>query len=430
MYAMHALILGAGVVGVTTAYTLAKDGARVTVIDQRPGAAQETSAANGGHLSASEARPWATPSVPRQLVRWFGQAGAPLRLPLYRWDPMLWRWGLQYLSNCRPERYRANAAALLRLARFSQQQMHELAAAARVEFEFRPGGLLSLYRTPASLRHAQRDSAHFAAQQLVDDEFLDPAQCAQREPALGAALQRGLIAGGIFSRDGATGDAARFTLGIAQRAAELGVEFRFGLPVRGLIRNGNRVVGASTTMGAVRADATVRARGMGSRSVARTAGIQLPLYPVKGYSITLGASGDDARLPRMGILDDDKKVVYARFDDALRAAGTAEFAGFDRRIDHRRIDPILGAVQEMFPGPFDAVQVAGAAAWTGLRPMTPDGPPILGPASNMPGLFLNTGHGPLGWTLAAGSARLIADWLGGRTLGLDAAPYSIERFRP
>ena len=339
MYAMHALILGAGVVGVTTAYTLAKDGARVTVIDQRPGAAQETSAANGGHLSASEARPWATPSVPRQLVRWFGQAGAPLRLPLYRWDPMLWRWGLQYLSNCRPERYRANAAALLRLARFSQQQMHELAAAARVEF-------------------------------------------------------------------------------------------RFGLPVRGLIRNGNRVVGASTTMGAVRADATVLALGMGSRSVARTAGIQLPLYPVKGYSITLGASGDDARLPRMGILDDDKKVVYARFDDALRAAGTAEFAGFDRRIDHRRIDPILGAVQEMFPGPFDAVQVAGAAAWTGLRPMTPDGPPILGPASNMPGLFLNTGHGPLGWTLAAGSARLIADWLGGRTLGLDAAPYSIERFRP
>lgn len=425
---MHVLILGAGVVGATAAYVLAKDGARVTVIDQRPGAGQETSAANGGHLSASEARPWATPAVPRQLVRWFGQAGAPLRLPLHRWDPMLWRWGLQYLGNCRPERYRANAAALLRLARFSQQRTHELAAAARVEFDFRPDGLLSLYRSATTLQRAQRDSAHFGAALLVEDEFLDPGQCVQREPALASALQRGLIAGGIFSRDGATGDAARFTMGIAQRAAELGVEFRFGLPVRGLIRNGTRVVGASTSAGAVRADATVLALGMGSRSVAATAGIRLPLYPVKGYSITLGAGPNEPRLPRLGILDDDKKVVYARFDNALRAAGTAEFAGFDRRIDERRVAPILGAVQEMFPGPFDDAQVAGAAAWTGLRPMTPDGPPILGPVAGTPGLFLNTGHGPLGWTLAAASAALIAEWLGGRTLSLDAAPYSVERF--
>jgi D-amino-acid dehydrogenase len=426
---MHVLVLGAGVVGATTAYLLAKDGARVTVIDQRPGAGQETSAANGGHLSASEARPWATPAVPRQLVRWLGQADAPLRLPLHRWDPMLWRWGLQYLANCRPARYRANAAALLRLARFSEREMAGLVPAARIEFDFRPGGLLSVYRSATSLERAARESRRLAESNLVDDELLDAAGCVAHEPALDSAQRRGLIAGGIFTRDGATGDAARFSVGMTQRAAELGVEFRFGLPVRGLIRNGGRVVGASTTVDAVRADTTLLALGMGSRSVAATAGVDLPLYPVKGYSITLGAASDEQRLPHLGILDDDRKVVYARFADALRAAGTAEFAGFDRRIDERRVAPILAAVREMFPGPFDDVPVARAAAWTGLRPMTPDGPPVLGPVPGVPGLLLNTGHGPLGWTLAAASARLIADWLGGRTLSLDAAPYSVERFR-
>ena len=426
---MHVLVLGAGVVGATTAYLLAKDGARVTVIDQRPGAGQETSAANGGHLSASEARPWATPAVPRQLVRWLGQADAPLRLPLHRWDPMLWRWGLRYLANCRPAPYRANTAALLRLARFSERQMAELVSAARVEFDFRPGGLLSVYRSRTSLAHALRESRDLAGENLVDDVALDPAACVEREPALQSAQQRGLIAGGIFTRDGATGDAARFAVGIAQRAEELGVEFRFGLPVRGLIRNGGRVVGASTSASPLRADATVLALGMGSRSVAATAGIDLPLYPVKGYSITLGVASSEQGLPHLGILDDDRKVVYARFADALRAAGTAEFSGFDRRIDERRVAPILASVRDMFPGPFEDMSVARAAPWTGLRPMTPDGPPILGPVAGVPGLILNTGHGPLGWTLAAASARLVADWLGGRTLSLDAAPYSVERFR-
>ena len=426
---MHVLVLGAGVVGVSTAYVLAKDGARVTVVDQRPGPGQETSAANGGHLSASEARPWATPSVPRQLVRWFGQAGAPLRLPLQRWDPMLWRWGLQYLSNCRPSRYRANAAALLNLARFSQRELHAMAEASRASFDLRPGGLLAIYRSQASLQRAHAEMERLTAAQLVDDEVLTGPECVLREPALASAQDRGLLAGGIFSRDGATGDAARFSVEVAARAEQLGAEFHFGLPVRGLIRSVNRVVGASTTIGAIRADATVLALGMGSRSVAATAGVRLPLYPVKGYSITLGAAASEARVPQLGILDDDRKVVYARFSDALRVAGTAEFAGFDRRIDERRVAPILAAVQEMFPGPFDGVTIAASAAWTGLRPMTPDGPPVLGPAAGLPGLFFNTGHGPLGWTLAAGSARLIAEWLGGRALSLDAAPYSVERFR-
>lgn len=426
---MHVLILGAGVVGVSTAYVLAEAGARVTVVDRRLGPAQETSAANGGHLSASQARPWATPAVPGQLVRWLGRADAPLRLPL-RWDPALWRWGLRYLGNCRPRAYRANAEAVLRLARYSQGVMRCFLRESGVEFDHRPEGLLAIYRSGASLDAAHADVRWLTDAGLVDDELLDAGECLRAEPALAAAQDNGTLAGGILSRDGATGDAARFTAGIAKACANLEVAFRYGVEVQGIDRVKGRVTGVRTNAGTILADATVVALANDSRTLlAADLGIDLPLCPVKGYSVTLPATSAESRLPRMGILDDDRKVVFARFADSFRAAGTAEFAGIDTTIDNRRVKSILSAAASLFPGPLDRVQPAAAGAWTGLRPMTPDGPPILGPAKGISGLFFNTGHGPLGWTLAAGSARMLADWIAGSAPALDAAPYSAERFR-
>ena len=422
---MHVLVLGAGVVGITTAYALAEAGARVTVIDRRSGPAQETSAANGGHLSASQARPWATPAVPRQLVKWLGRADAPLRLPLARWDPELWRWGTHYLRNCTPGRYRANAQSLLRLAQLSRDALDRVVASSGVEFDHRAGGLLQLNRSAKSLDRAQRDAERL----LVEADLLTADDCARIEPALSSACARGLIAGGLLYRDAATGDAAKFTTALAAAAAHRQVAFRYDTDVERIEVARGTVTGLRTSTGWEAADAVVVALGMGSRALLAPLGIDLPLYPVKGYSITLPASPTEPRLPRIGIIDDDRKVVFARFGTTLRGAGTAEFAGFDTRIDDRRVRPIVAAAQELFPGPFDGATAADANAWTGLRPMTPDGPPILGAAPGVAGLFLNTGHGPLGWTLAAGSAQLLADLVHGRTPPIDPAPYSVTRFR-
>ncbi|MBM3506358.1 MAG: D-amino acid dehydrogenase [Alphaproteobacteria bacterium] len=426
---MHVVVLGAGVIGITTAHFLVEAGAKVTVVERRPGPAQETSAANGGHLSASQARPWATPSVPRQLVRWLGQAGAPLRLPLWRWDPGLWRWSLRYLSNCLPMRYRANTRALLTLAHYSHIMLQELVARSGIAFNHHPGGLLALYRSSASLERARAEIAALSGTGLVDDEVLGADECARIEPALQSARDRGLLTGGVFSPKGATGDAAQFSRALAEASGRRGVVFRYSTTVEGVECSGGRVTGVRTSAGVIGADTVVVALAMDSRSIAAAFGLSLPLYPVKGYSITVPIDSSEARLPHIGILDDDRKVVFARFGAEFRAAGTAEFAGFDMRIDHRRIWPILAAAQELFPGPLDCSTGETSASWTGLRPMTPDGSPVLGPVPGAAGLFLNTGHGPLGWTLAAGSARAMVDVIQGRSPALDMAPYSAARFR-
>ena len=421
---MEVVVLGAGLAGVTTAWLLAREGAQVTVLDRRPGPALETSYANGGHLSGSGSRPWTTPAAPQQLWRAVGRSDAPLRMPL-RWDPPLWRWGIAALRNCSAARYRANTLTLQRLARLSRDVLeHERAG---IDFEYRPGGVLAVYGTQESLAAAAAESEWLAREGFAGEAPLAANDCALLEPALAPAVQAGRIAGGVLAHDAATGDAHAFAAAVAERGQADGVSYRYGIDIHGLRRSGRRVSGVDTSEGFFPADATVLALGCESTAVARTAGLKIPVVPVKGVSVTVAATG---ALPALGILDAERKVVTARLGAEFRAAGLAEFAGADHRIDFARVRLLLDAVGALYPGA-SLPGTGDARPWTGLRPMTPDGPPILGPAparSGCAGLFFNTGHGAMGWTLACGSAALIADWIGGRVPRVDPAGLTLDRF--
>lgn len=422
---MKVLVLGAGVIGVTTAYFLREQGAEVTVVDRQPGPALETSFANGGHLSVGQAIPWATPEAPWQLLKWAGRKDAPLRLPA-RWDPALWRWGLGFLRNCTAARFRANSQTLERLAAFS----HDCLGAVRrthpnLEFGYRANGLLTVFRTAKALDRAAR-------QTMEADTVFNPEQCARAEPALAPAIRAGKIAGGILAPAAATGDARAFTEKLALVCGDLGVTFRFGETVLRLERKDGVITGAVTSAATIPADAVVLALGSYSRGLARTAGLDLPIAPVKGYSVTLPGAGD--RGPKMGVLDAERKIVMTVLGGGLRVAGTAEFAGLDTAVDPARIQAMAEAALDLFPdfAPLPSVPVdpADLHPWAGVRPMTPDGPPLLGPVPEKFGcanLFLNTGHGPLGWTLACGSAKLVAEWIGGAP-HMDTSGLTLGRF--
>ena len=433
---MKVLVLGAGVIGVTTAYYLRRQGAEVTVVDRQPAPGLETSFANGGHLSFGKALPWAAPEAPLQLLTWVGRRDAPLRLRA-RWDPELWRWGAKFLRNCTSGRYRANAKALQDLATFSGTCLGELMAhAPALKFDFQERGVLTVFRTPRVFdREARRVAAALSDQagnpeHLHDPErMLSPDDCVRAEPALGPAQRSGKIAGGLLAASAATGDAHQFSQGLAEICKNAGVDFRFGVCVTRLVRVGGAITGVDTADGFLEADAVVLALGSHSPTIARTVEVVLPIIPVKGYSVTLANSGDGA--PRLGILDAERKVVVAPMNGGLRAAGTAEFAGYDQSIDLGRAQAIARVAHDLFPelGPLPQ-SPSDLNPWAGLRPMTPDGPPILGslPASyGCTNLFLNTGHGPLGWTLACGSAKLVADWVGGSPPD-DPSGISFARF--
>lgn len=421
---MRVLVLGAGVAGITTAWFLARDGAEVTVVDRQPGPALDTTFANGGHLSASQSRPWATPEAPGQMLRWLGRRNAPLRLPL-RWNPPLWRWGLSYLANCRSARTRANTRTLQRLARYSQAMLFALAEEQGLRFDLRTLGVLAVFREPRALDRAAREAEDLGGAE-GSEQALDADACASLEPALADAVGSGRIAGGILARDGATGDAHAFTVALAESCAAAGIRFRTGVDVARLNTKGARVTGVETSDGVFAADAVVVALGQASRAVAATAGVRLPLVPVKGYSVSFPAPADGS-LPSLGILDEDAKVVTSRLGDTFRAAGTAEFGDGGTRVELRRAATLLAGLHGLYPAA-SLPNVAAASPWAGVRAMTPDGPPLLGPVPRIAGLYLNTGHGPLGWTLAAGAARMVADWAGGRDLAIDSAGLTLARF--
>lgn len=421
---MQVLVLGAGVTGIMTAWFLARDGAEVTVVDRRPGPAQETSFANGGHLSASQSRPWAMPEAPIQLLRWIGRRDAPFRLPLH-WNPPLWRWGLSYLANCRKSRVRTNAQTLQQLARFSQTALLALAEEQGLQFSLRTSGLLAVFRDTRALVRAARRAEELGGA-TGPEQALDAEACANLEPALGDAAAAGHIAGGIFSSDGGTGDAHAFTATLAESCAATGVRFRYGLDVLRLKSQRGRVSGVETSDGDIAAEAVVLALGPSSRTVAASAGVRLPLVPVKGYSISFPAPADD-RLPSLGILDEKFRVVTSRLGSRFRTAGIAEFGATNTRVDDRRAETLLTALHDLYPAA-PLPDVAAASPWAGLRTMTPDGPPLLGPVPRVLGLYLNTGHGPLGWTLAAGTARMVADSVGGRKPAIDYTGLTLARF--
>ncbi|HRO35238.1 D-amino acid dehydrogenase [Thauera sp.] len=407
---MNVIVLGSGVIGTTTAWYLAQRGARVTVIDRQPGAALETSYANAGQVSPGYSTPWAAPGIPLKAMKWLFQRHAPLAI---RADGSLFqlRWMAQMLANCSSARYAVNKERMMRVSEYARDCLRTLRADTGIAYEERSRGTLQLFRTQAQLDAAARDIA-VLEECGVPYELLDGDALAAAEPAL--AHRPGKLAGGLRLPNDETGDCQLFTTRLAEIAEAAGVTFRFGTEVRELVRRGGhiagvRIAGADGVEQTLVADRYVVAFGSYSRALAASLGLDLPVYPVKGYSLTVPLI-DAARAPVSTVLDETYKVAVTRFDERIRVGGMAELGGFDLRLNPRRRETLELVVNDLFPGGGD---VKAAEFWTGLRPMTPDSTPIIG-ATPFPELFLNTGHGTLGWTMSCGAGALVADLVTGR----------------
>lgn len=400
---MKVVVLGAGVIGVTTAWYLMRAGHEVVVVERREGPALETSFANGGQISVSHAVPWANPDAPREILQWLGRDDAPLRFrPRADWRQ--WWWGLRFLLECLPGRTRRNAHEILALALESQRALTALRTELGLSYDHARAGILSLYTT----RRAYDDA--LARLDLLGTEVeraaQTPEQCVGIEPALAAA--RAQLVGGIYAPDDESGDVHRFTVQLAQLCAERGVSFLYNHDLQHLSAAGGAISGgiAYTPEGHanIRADAYVIALGCWSPLLTRELHLELPVYPVKGYSITLPVRDGDVA-PRVSITDEERKIVFSRLGARLRVAGMAELAGYDTRIDRSRCDAMLARTFALFPRAGDR---SAMECWSGLRPATPGNVPLVGP-TRYRNLYLNTGHGTLGWTLACGSARRLAE---------------------
>lgn len=420
---MKVLVLGSGVIGTTTAYFLARAGAEVTVIDRQSGPAMETSFANAGQVSPGYSTPWAALGIPLKALKWLFQKHAPLSL---RPDGSLfqWRWLLSMLGQCNGADYAINKERMMRLSSYSRDVLRQLRADTGLSYEERQGGTLQLFRTQAQLDAAQQDIA-VLRDCGVPFELLSREELAGVEPGLSDALPR--LAGGLRLPDDETGDCHLFSTRLAAMAEAAGVRFVWGQDIAALDVQGGRVQGAwvqtaGQPLRHVAADRVVLALGVQSRALLQPLGLSLPVYPVKGYSLTLPLI-DAARAPVSTVLDESYKVAITRFDQRIRVGGMAGLVGYDLSLDARRRQTLEMVVQDLFPGG----DLAQAQFWTGLRPMTPDSTPVVG-ACPVQGLFLNTGHGTLGWTMACGSAQLMADLLTGRQPAIRHDDLSWQRY--
>jgi D-amino-acid dehydrogenase len=415
---MKVIVLGAGVIGTTTAYYLAKVGAEVTVIDRQNACAMETSFANAGQVSPGYSTPWAAPGIPLKAVKWMFQRHAPLAI---RPDGTLWqlRWMAQMLRNCSAERYAVNKERMMRLAEYSRASLQALRTETGIAYEQRTGGTLQVFRSQAQLDAVQRDVT-VLEECGVPYELLDRDQLAQVEPGLAHARDR--LVGGLRLPHDETGDCQMFTTRLGEMARELGVKFEFGQTLRGLSSDGQRITGVQVGDAVLTADRYVLALGSYTRDFLAPLGLDLPVYPVKGYSLTVPLT-DEALAPRSTVLDETYKIALTRFDQRIRVGGMAELGGFDLRLNPRRRETLEMVTRDLFPGG----DLPAATFWTGLRPMTPDSTPIVG-ATRYPNLYLNTGHGTLGWTMACGSGRVVSDLVLNRKPEISIAGLGIERY--
>ena len=399
--ARHVVVVGAGIVGAATAHALSRAGWRVTVLEAGDAPASGASRANGAQLSYSYVEPLASPATLRKLPSLLLDPDSPLKLRITgEWAQV--RWGWRFLLACRSRRVAQTTAALLQLAECSRQELARLCPVADDAFAHHQPGKLVLCDSEAALDAARRQVAQQAQWGCVQS-VLSPAACVQREPAL--APYAGQFVGGVWTATEAVGDCHRLTLALLAASEAQGAQVHLNRPVTGWSRVGHGVAAAHTPQGPVAADAFVLANGADAPALARPLGLRLPLYPIKGYSITLPVT-DPQRAPRVSVTDLRRKLVYARLGDTLRVAGMAELVGHDRRIDPARIEFLRRSVAETFPGAVDTH--ADPQAWAGLRPATPTGMPLIGQVGPH-NLFVNLGHGALGWTLAMGSARVLAD---------------------
>lgn len=416
---MKVVVLGAGVIGVTSAWYLAKAGHEVTVIDRQPAAALETSFANAGEISPGYSSPWAAPGIPTKALKWMFMEHAPLIIqPRMDWTKLSWM--ARMLMNCTAEAYAVNKSRMVRLAEYSRDCLMELRAETGIKYDERTQGTLQLFRTEKQVAAAEKDIAVLKADG-VPFEVLDADACVAAEPGLAAS--KGKIAGGLRLPGDETGDCFKFTQSLADMAKALGVTFRHGVSIDRLEVSMGRVTSVHTSEGRVTADAFVVALGSYSPMLVKDFGIKLPVYPVKGYSITVPIV-DEARAPVSTVMDETHKIAITRLGDRIRVGGMAEIAGFDMSLKPKRQATLTHSVEDLFGGAGDQSQ---AKFWCGLRPMTPDGTPIVG-RSPIQNLFLNTGHGTLGWTMAAGSGRVLADIVSGRRTEIEAADLGYARY--
>lgn len=417
---MRVVVLGAGVIGVTSAYQLAKAGHEVTVIDRQKGPALETSFANAGEVSFGYCSPWAAPGIPFKAIKWLFMKDAPLILRP-QIDPAMLSWLASMLSNCTSKRYAINKGRMLRLADYSRVSLAALRAETGIAYDERMRGTLQLFRTKQQLDASRKDAKALAADG-IPYKLLDRDGCIRVEPALKHARDK--IVGGLLTPNDETGDCYKFTDALAKKAEDLGVRFSFETSITGLDVWGGRVQGVVTDSGAQFADAVVVALGSHSPLLLKQYGIRLPVYPVKGYSVTIPIT-DVSRAPESTVMDETYKIAITRLGDRIRVGGMAEISGYanNLRLSCRRT--LERSLTDLFPGG----DMARASFWSGLRPMTPDGTPVIGP-TKIDGLYLNTGHGTLGWTMSSGSARVIADFVSGREPEIDAADLAIDRYSP
>jgi len=419
---MHVLIVGAGLLGLTTAYFLRVAGADVTLVDRQPGVGRETSFANGAMLHASQANPWNEPGVFGHALRMMGREDSPL-LVRPRAVPQLWRWGPAFVRHSQPARYLRNFERNAHLARYSLQQMAELRSALDIEYDQQLSGTVKLFRTPAEVDAAARMCAQLSTWG-IRHEVIDARRAVALEPALAPIGPE--LAGGLYFPDDESGDAYKFCEGLAAELRRRGATFTFETEARALRRRAGRGVTLDTSRGELAADAIVLAAASHSVALARTLGLALPIAPVKGYSITLAQNGWPGA-PRMPVIDDHLHAAVCPLGDRLRVAGTAEFTGYDLALTRGRLENLFALVLKLYPAFAQYLRRDTATEWTGLRPMSCDGVGIMG-RTTVPGVFLNTGHGPLGWTMAAGAGRLVADEILGASPALDISPYRLARF--
>ncbi|SEG69554.1 D-amino acid dehydrogenase [Bosea lathyri] len=415
---MKVIVLGAGIVGVTSAYQLAKMGHDVTVVDRQPGSALETSFANAGEVSFGYCSPWAAPGIPLKAMKWLFMQHAPLILRP-KVDMAMLSWMAQMLGNCTSARYAINKSRMLRLADYSRIALAALREETGIAYDERMQGTLQLFRTDAQLEASAKDVKALAADGIPYD-VLDPEGCIRVEPALKHVREK--IVGGLLTPKDETGDCFKFTTALAAKAEDLGVRFNYGSIIRGLDVEGGRVRAVVTAHGRLEAEAAVVALGSFSPLLVRPHGIRLPVYPVKGYSLTIPIT-DASRAPESTVMDETFKIAITRLGDRIRVGGMAEISGYTNDLGEPRRLTLQHSVTDLFPGG----DVSKASFWSGLRPMTPDGTPVIGPTT-VAGLFLNTGHGTLGWTMSCGSARVVADLVSGRKPEIDATDLSVARY--
>ncbi|MCW9032685.1 MAG: D-amino acid dehydrogenase [Rhodospirillales bacterium] len=416
---MKIIVLGAGVIGVTTAYFLNKEGHEVTLIDRQPGVGLETSFANGGQVSVSHAEPWANPSVIGKALHWLGKENAPL-LFRARLDPTLWAWTLRFLRNCTAGRAKINTERTLRVAEYSRTVLQKVRHETGINYDQKTKGILHVYRSSKEYESAL-SSAEIMKNFGFDRRPFTPQECVDLDPAF-AASQKQLV-GALYSPEDESGDAHIFTKSLAEKCSDKGVNFNLGTLIQQLEFSDGKITAVITDKGRFEADKFVVCMGSYSPLLVKPLGLKLPIYPAKGYSVTIPVSSHKGA-PEVSLTDDEYKLVYSRLGERLRVAGTAEFAGYNTEINNNRARNILELAMGMFP---DCGEADKAEFWAGLRPKTPDSVPIIaGPIFK--NLYLNTGHGTLGWTMSCGSGQILADLINNKKPEISLEGLGLDRF--